>query len=101
MTVRPSQFLHTLKSDMPSSVWYLYVLQCSDGTYYTGVTTDVKRRLNEHNNSSRGSKYTKTRRPVKLIYFSEFENRSSAQKAEYRFKKLKREQKERAIDEGQ
>ena len=81
--------------------WYLYVLQCSDGTYYTGVTTDMKRRLYEHNNSNRGSKYTRARRPVKLIYFSEHESRSFAQKAEHRFKKLTRTQKQGVIDEGQ
>jgi putative endonuclease len=80
--------------------WFLYILQCSDGTYYTGVTTDMRRRLHEHNNSNRGAKYTRTRRPVKLIYFSEHENRSSAQKAEYRFKKLTRTQKKGVINEG-
>tara|TARA_R110000824_G_scaffold100088_2_gene237895 strand:- start:5926 stop:6174 length:249 start_codon:yes stop_codon:yes gene_type:complete len=79
--------------------WFLYVLQCSDGTYYTGVTTDMKRRLHEHNNLNRGAKYTMTRRPVKLIYFSEYEDRSSAQKAEHRFKKLTRAQKEARINE--
>lgn len=79
--------------------WFLYVLQCSDGTYYTGVTTDMKRRLNEHNTSKRGAKYTKTRRPVKLVYLSECESRSSAQKAEYKFKKLTRKQKEAIINE--
>ena len=79
--------------------WFLYILQCSDGTYYTGVTTDMKRRLHEHNNSNRGAKYTKTRRPVKLIYFSEYESRSSAQKAEYKFKQLTRKQKESIINE--
>jgi len=80
--------------------WFLYILQCSDGTYYTGVTTDMSRRINEHNNSSRGAKYTRTRRPVKLIYFSEYKNRSAAQKAEHQFKKLTRVQKEVKINEG-
>ena len=88
-----------LSKDMPSDVWHLYVLQCADGTYYTGVTTDVKRRLNEHNTSNRGAKYTKTRRPVKLVYSSEYDSRSSAQKAEHRFKRLTRKQKESMINE--
>ena len=79
--------------------WFLYILQCADGTYYTGVTTNIKRRLNEHNTSKRGAKYTKTRRPVKVVYLSEYEGRSSAQKAEYKFKQLTREQKERVINE--
>ena len=79
--------------------WLLYVLQCSDGTYYTGVTTDMERRLAEHNTSKRGAKYTKARRPVKVVYLSEYESRSSAQKAEYSFKQLTRKQKERIINE--
>tara|TARA_R110000765_G_scaffold352154_1_gene442057 strand:- start:164 stop:418 length:255 start_codon:yes stop_codon:yes gene_type:complete len=77
--------------------WFLYVLQCSDGTYYTGVTTDVGRRLNEHNVSSRGAKYTKSRRPVELICWTTFDDRSTAQKAEYKFKSLTRKQKELII----
>ena len=77
--------------------WFLYVLLCSDGSYYTGVTTDVERRLKEHNTSHRGAKYTKTRRPVKVIYLTPFGDRSSAQKAEYDFKKLTRKQKEKII----
>ena len=77
--------------------WYLYVLQCSDGTLYTGITTDVYRRLGEHNLSPKGAKYTKTRRPVKLVYWVDLKDRSAAQKAEYKFKKLTREQKEKII----
>ena len=80
--------------------WFLYVLLCSDGTYYTGVTTDIQRRLKEHNTSRKGAKYTKTRRPVKLIYFEDYADRSSAQKAEYKFKRLTRKQKEILINEA-
>ena len=79
--------------------WFLYILQCADGTYYTGVTTDMNRRLNEHNTSKRGAKYTKTRRPVKVVYLSGYNDRSSAQKAEYKFKQLTRKQKESIINE--
>jgi putative endonuclease len=79
--------------------WFLYVLKCNDGTLYTGVTTNIDRRLNEHNTSSKGAKYTKVRRPVKLVYWTEYQDRSSAQKAEYKFKQLTREQKEKVIDE--
>tara|TARA_R110000796_G_scaffold99266_1_gene207296 strand:- start:6 stop:257 length:252 start_codon:yes stop_codon:yes gene_type:complete len=81
--------------------WFLYVLQCADGSYYTGVTTDAERRVNEHNTSKRGAKYTKTRRPVVIIYLSEYESRSSAQKAEYKFKQLTRKQKEEIVNERQ
>tara|TARA_R100001082_G_C4330788_1_gene145535 strand:- start:687 stop:950 length:264 start_codon:yes stop_codon:yes gene_type:complete len=76
-----------------SKPWYLYVVQCSDGTLYTGVTTDTDRRINEHNTSPRGAKYTKTRRPVKLVYKRRYANRSEAQSAEYEFKKMLRGQK--------
>tara|TARA_R110000824_G_scaffold357053_1_gene544365 strand:- start:295 stop:543 length:249 start_codon:yes stop_codon:yes gene_type:complete len=78
-------------------IWYLYVVRCSDSTLYTGVTTDLKRRLNEHNTSNRGAKYTKARRPINLVYYELYQSRSNAQKAEHKFKKLTREQKERRI----
>ena len=68
--------------------WHLYVVRCSDGTLYTGVTTDLDRRLHEHNVTKRGAKYTRTRRPVELVWSKEFKNRSEAQSAEYGFKKL-------------
>ena len=77
--------------------WFLYVLKCNDGTLYTGVTTNIDRRLNEHNTSKKGAKYTKTRRPVSLVYWLKFQDRSTAQKAEYRFKQLTREEKEKLI----
>ena len=80
-----------------SSNWYLYVVRCNDGTLYTGVTTDLKRRLDEHNTSKRGAKYTSRRRPVNLVYYKSYDCRSTAQKAEYKFKKLTREQKEKII----
>ena len=79
----------------------MYVVRCSDDTLYTGVTTDLKRRLHEHNSTKRAAKYTKTRRPVKLVYFEEFEDRSSAQSAEYSFKKLIRQKKWEKINENQ
>ena len=79
--------------------WYLYVLLCADGTYYTGVTTDTKRRLHEHNATKRGAKYTKVRRPVKLVYEMDFINRSAVQRAEYKFKRLTRGQKIKIIEE--
>ena len=79
--------------------WYLYVVRCSDGTLYTGISTDIDRRVREHNGSKRGAKYTKTRRPVKLVWSKEFNNRSEAQSAEYNFKKLFHKQKWEIINE--
>ena len=69
------------------------MLECSDNTLYTGITTDLKRRLDEHNNSSKGAKYTRLRRPVKIVYSEEQADRSSASKREYALKKLTREEK--------
>ena len=74
-------------------MYFVYILQCADDTLYTGITTDLDRRLKEHNNSKLGAKYTKVRRPVKLIYSQEFINRSEASKEEARIKKLSRQQK--------
>ena len=73
--------------------WYLYVVQCNDGTLYTGVTLDTDRRIFEHNTSRRGAKYTRARRPVKLVYKRRYDNQAEALQAEYQFKKLLRGQK--------
>ena len=81
-----------------SADWLMYVVECSDGSYYTGITTDMTRRLNEHNRTKRGAKYTRSRRPVRLIYFESHENRSEASRAEAAFKKLTRKKKEVYID---
>ncbi len=74
-------------------MYIVYIIQCADSTLYTGITTDLERRIKEHNNSKLGAKYTKIRRPVKLVYSQEFENRSEASKEESRIKKLSRQQK--------
>lgn len=74
------------------NTYYLYILECFDKTLYTGITTDLNRRITEHNNNL-GAKYTKGRGPVKLIYTQEFSNRSEATKEEARIKKLTRLQK--------
>lgn len=77
---------------------FFYVLHCKDGTFYGGYTTDLTRRLDEHNRGV-GAKYTRPqrRRPLKMIYAESFESRSAATKAEAAFKKLKRKQKEQYI----
>ena len=79
--------------------WFFYVVMCCDDTLYAGVTTDIKRRLHEHNGTRRGAKYTRVRRPVRLVHKESFPSRSSAQKAECSFKKLTRKQKESIIRE--
>ena len=78
-------------------MYYLYILKCADKTLYTGITTDLKRRVAEHNDSKLGAKYTSARRPVKLIYSKKFKNRSAASKEEARIKKLKKIEKQDLI----
>lgn len=78
-------------------MYYLYILKCADKTLYTGITTDLKRRIAEHNNTELGAKYTTSRRPVKLEYFKKFKSRSLASKAEAWIKKLKKAEKLKLI----
>lgn len=73
--------------------YFVYILECSDGTLYTGISVDIERRIQEHNTSPLGAKYTKGRLPVKLIYSKAFLNRSLASKEEARIKKLSHDQK--------
>jgi putative endonuclease len=78
--------------------YFVYILKCSDDTLYTGITTDVKRRVDEHNNSDKGAKYTKLRRPVEVVYTEKSEDRSNASKREYAIKQLKRQEKMELIN---
>lgn len=66
---------------------------CSDKTLYTGYTKDLDKRIKEHNEGKRGSKYTKSRRPVKLIYKEKYLDKSSAMKREYQIKQLSKKEK--------
>lgn len=78
---------------------YCYIVECSDGTYYTGWTTDPERRVSQHNKGV-GAKYTSTRRPVKLVYLESQPNRTEAMKRELAIKRMKRDQKGRLIETG-
>src|ERR1019366_5158898 len=88
-----SRPLSTKPSSNSSDKWFVYLIRCSDNSIYTGVTTDVERRVKEHNESKRGAKYTKTRRPVSLIKSFEVSTKSEALKMEYRIKQLSRAEK--------
>jgi len=79
---------------MRTKPWFVYMVKCDDSSYYFGVTTDVKRRVHEHNTTKRGAKYTKSRRPVHLVWSWEFPNRTTAQRFEYRMKKKPRSEKD-------
>lgn len=96
-TMRSSCF-NMLSQSLPDSAWYVYILQCADNSLYTGITTDIQRRINEHNNSRKGAAYTRTRRPVTLVYFEQTSSRSYALKKEHAIKQLTREQKLLLID---
>lgn len=76
--------------------FYCYILECADGTFYTGWTTDPPRREKQHN-AGKGARYTSTRRPVKLVYTEEQPDKISALKRELAIKALKREQKKKLI----
>lgn len=78
-------------------MWFVYIIICSDDTFYTGITIDIERRLNEHNTSNKWAKYTRARRPVKVVYSLECSSRSDASKEEYRIKQLTRKEKEQLI----
>ena len=76
-----------------SKRWKVYIVECADGTYYTGITTDIERRILEHNYSFKSAKYTRSRRPVRLVYEESHADRSLASKREYQIKKMKRKDK--------
>ncbi len=78
--------------------WTVYILRCSDETLYTGITRDVERRVEEHNGSGLlGARYTRARRPVRLVYSEAQKTRSDAARREYEIKRLNREGKEALI----
>jgi len=76
---------------------YCYIVQCSDGTFYTGWTKDPERRVAQHNKGV-GAKYTSIRRPVKLVYLEPSLNQTEAMKRELAIKKMKRAQKIKLVD---
>ncbi len=80
------------------SAWKVYMVQCADGTFYTGITTDLERRVHEHNfSASLASKYTRSRRPVILVYEEPLASRGDAAKREYQIRCLGRKAKEALI----
>lgn len=82
-----------------SQAWYVYLLRCNDNSLYAGITTDIERRLAEHNTSKLGAKYTRNKRPVTLAYLEGSPNRSLASKQEYQLKKLTKAQKEQLVSQ--
>ena len=76
--------------------WHVYIIECSDGTLYTGITNDLERRITAHNDG-RGAKYTKSRRPVRLRYSEPAADRKNASQREYAIKSLRKAEKMRLI----
>jgi putative endonuclease len=77
----------------------VYVLRCGDGTFYTGYTTDVERRVHEHT-AGEGAKYTRGRTPIELVHAEGYPTRSAAMSREYELKQLSRPEKERVVEAG-
>jgi len=74
--------------------WYVYIVRCADDTLYTGIAKDVERRVHEHNHSDLlGAKYTRGRRPVRLVFHEVCVNRSAAAKREHELKRLSKQEK--------
>ena len=78
---------------------YTYIVQCKDGSLYTGWTNNLEKRIKAHN-EGKGAKYTKARRPVKLIYYEEFSSKEEAMRREYEIKHMSRKEKETIISMG-
>ena len=74
-------------------IWHVYMVRCNDGTLYTGITNDLEKRIAAHNSAKDGARYTRPRRPVKLVYSEEVDSKSTAAKLEYKIKKMTRAKK--------
>ncbi len=79
------------------NIWHVYMVRCSDGTLYTGITNDLENRIEAHNSGRDGARYTRSRRPVKLVYSEQAGSKSSAARLEYRIKKLPRGKKDALV----
>ncbi|MDH3328585.1 MAG: GIY-YIG nuclease family protein [Desulfobulbaceae bacterium] len=80
-----------------SEIWRVYMVRCCDGTFYTGITNDIEKRIEAHNSGKDGARYTRSRRPVKLVYSEQVESKSAAARLEYQIKRLPRSKKKRLI----
>lgn len=98
-TLLHRKFLIVAQSAMSKpSNWYVYILRCADNSLYTGVTTDVARRLAQHNQCNKtGAKYTRVRRPVSLAYQETALDRKTACQREYQLKQLTKKEKEKLV----
>lgn len=86
-------FMVGADNNWDSDPWYVYMVRCSDGTLYTGIAKDLEKRIVAHNSGRDGARYTRSRRPVTLVYAQMVESQSAAAGLEYRIKKLPRAKK--------
>lgn len=86
--------------ELESAPYFVYILRCDDTTLYTGITLDIEKRVVEHNTSSKGAKYTRSRRPVSIVYTERCDDKSAALKREITIKKMSRFQKKELILNG-
>jgi len=84
------------RDDTPETAWSVYILRCADGSLYTGVTTDLERRLRQHN-TGQGARYTRGRGPVQLVFAESQPGQGAALQREHAIKQLSREEKESLI----
>ena len=77
--------------------WHVYIVRCRDGTFYTGIARILEKRIEEHNSGDGGARYTRSRRPVRLVYAEESPSRSAALKREHKIKRMSRAAKKRLI----
>ena len=83
-----------------TGIWYVYMVRCSDGTLYTGIAKDIDKRIAAHNSGQGGARYTRSRRPVALVYAEQAASRSAAASLEYQLKKLPLAKKKKLIKKG-
>lgn len=82
-----------------SKEWHVYIIRCGDGSFYTGISTDVPRRLAEHQDSDKGAKYLRGRQPLELVYQVAVSDHSTAARLEYKIKQLSPAQKQQLISQ--
>ena len=80
-----------------NSTWYVYLLRCNDNSLYAGITTNIDRRLHQHNHTKLGAKYTRAKRPVTLAFIEAAIDKSTASKREYQLRKLAKTKKEELV----
>jgi putative endonuclease len=80
---------HMANNAPKGPAWYVYIVRCADDTLYTGITTDLQRRVDEHNHGVVGAKYTRARRPVEIVYKECVASRSQATRREYQIKRMR------------